>query len=107
MTTEQIINELKKMEGINYSAPKICTKNARTRLEDLEQALAKTIQQRDSLITKLEKNQHFISKRIKPLRLEIAAMCLQGLLASGGTHIDTAKIAMKYADNLIAESQCT
>jgi hypothetical protein len=52
-------------------------------------------------------NQHFISKRIKPLRLEIAAMCLQGLLASGGTYMDTAKVAMKYADNLIAESQCT
>ena len=91
------------------------------RLEDLEQSLAKTIQQRDSLITKLENqeeisrnlyyergllkkevehlNQHFISKR-----LEIAAMCLQGLLASNGMYIDTAKIAMKYADNLIAES---
>ena len=39
MTTEKIIEDLKKMEGINfshYSAPKLCTKNARERLKYLE-----------------------------------------------------------------------
>lgn len=39
MTTEKIIEDLEKMEGINfshYSAPKLCTKNARERLTALQ-----------------------------------------------------------------------
>jgi DNA-binding TFAR19-related protein (PDSD5 family) len=57
-STQEIIEELKRMECINYShysAPKICTKDARDRLEELLHIAREKSQQCDQALVELAK----------------------------------------------------
>jgi hypothetical protein len=55
MTTQKIIKQLARMECVNYnhySAPKLCTKAARDRLEELQRESAAMVNERNNTIQK-------------------------------------------------------
>jgi uncharacterized protein YdbL (DUF1318 family) len=128
MTDEQIIEDLEKMESTNfshYSAPKLCTKNARERLKNLQESLDKAVKERDAAVaeakelkealhdawTDIAQQNHKSRQQIRPepSRLEIAATLVASRFSSTlyvtevkGTWI---KYALEGADALIAAAK--
>ena len=92
-STIQIISELEQMERVqwgHYSAPRLCTKDARDKLHELQNEVK-------LLKSQLEQQAH--SARPEPSRLEIAAM----LKAGRGFY--SINGALVEADALIAASK--
>lgn len=109
-STIQIISELEQMERVqwgHYSAPKLCTKDARDRLNDLQQALSETVKQRDEAFAlNQELYQARSNARAEPSRLEIAAMIMQGFASRKQyVQLTDSNYALSVADYLIAAAK--
>lgn len=113
-STIQIISELEQMERVqwgHYSAPKLCTKDARDKLEELQFLLNATEQHRNDWADECRKardevkllKQHLADRlspvRPEPSRLEIAAMLLTA------PYCDDVDDALEWADALIAAAK--
>ena len=123
-STIQIISELEQMERVqwgHYSAPELCTKDARLKLEELEFV----VERKEQLIRDWESecrkareevnrlkqertatvNQQ-LTVRPEPSRLEIAAIIMQGLAARKQyVQLTDSNYALSVADYLIAAAK--
>jgi len=86
---------------------------ARAEVERLKQELTEAIRERNKTVADLVKqcdeerayNEFTFAHRPEPSRLEIAAIAMQGFIASSGFIIDIPKISLEYANALIAAAK--
>ena len=82
-------------------------KKARDEVNALKQELAEAIRERNKTVADLikQRDEAIASARQEPSRLEIAAMCLQGMVSSGSWGQSAAVVALEYTDKLIASAK--
>jgi chromosome segregation ATPase len=123
MTTQELIKNLRQLLPLGPQIAMLVSEaadrleelqnerdEARAEVERLKQELTEAIRERNKTVAELINqrdeqrvyNQFTFTHRPEPSRLEIAAMAMQGMLASGDMIIDIPNTACKYADSLIA-----